>query len=60
MLEFPHTTGKTTTNLPDALGLRQLTEQHRYKVRPATISLRMLLGIMIQNQSVKFMTIYQG
>ena len=60
MLQLPHTTGKPSADLPDTLGLCQLTEQHRYEMRPGTVSLCLPFSIMIDYQTMKFMTIYQG
>lgn len=49
MLDLAHTAGKPSADLPDALGLCQLTKQHGDKVGPGTEPFRMFLGIMIHH-----------
>jgi len=54
MEKLSHTTGKPVTDLSQRVGVRQLAEQHRHQLRPATEALRGSLRLVFLYQCRKF------
>jgi hypothetical protein len=58
--DFAHAAGEAAADLPDALGLGQLAEQHGYELSPRAVSLRMPFGIVVENKLVEGHSINKG
>ncbi len=58
--DLAYAAGKASADLPDALGLSQLAEQHGYEVCPGAIPLRMPFGIVVENKLVEGHSINKG
>src|SRR5262245_48363767 len=53
MDKLSQTTTQSIADLTHSIGVRQLTEQHRHKLRPTGESFGIAFGLMLRNQSGK-------
>ena len=59
MVQFPSAGFQAATDLPQTVGLRQLTEDHRHKMRPTVEGLFSLVSMVFHDYFFKFSLWYQ-
>lgn len=57
MSKLSHGASQSPADLPEALGLGELAEQHRYKMVPGAIPLRIALSTMLHDQLIELNTV---
>ena len=54
VMKLPEAAFKPVTDFPEGVGAREMTEEHRHKLRPAREALRMLFGVVLRNHLREF------